>query len=360
VFTARNVADIGPFSLAYADKCALFVSALSELTRRHYEKCPEYRRLLDAMGFDLRAVKAIEDFPFVPARLFKEFDLLSVDRSQVFKTLTSSGTGGQRVSKILLDRETAANQSRALAKIVTSFIGKQRRPMLVIDSSTLVKDRRLFSARGAGILGFSTFGTDVTCALNDSMQLDLERVNLFLAKHKGKSILLFGFTSIIWEHFCAPLAAAGRKLAIGDGTVIHGGGWKKLAAQGVDKETFRARVSNVCGVSKVHDYYGMVEQTGSIFMECEAGCFHSSSFSEIVVRDHRDFSPLSAGSTGILQLLSVLPSSYPGHSILSEDVGELVEGDECSCGRKGRRFVVHGRLPAAEVRGCSDTYGSTA
>ena len=26
----------------------------------------------------------------------------------------------------------------------------------------------------------------------------------------------------------------------------------------------------------------MIEQTGSIFFECEAGCFHTSSFSDII------------------------------------------------------------------------------
>jgi len=30
--------------------------------------------------------------------------------------------------------------------------------------------------------------------------------------------------------------------------------------------------------------------------------------------------------------------------------------DDCPCGRKGKYFVIHGRLKNAEVRGCSDTF----
>ena len=51
-----------------------------------------------------------------------------------------------------------------------------------------------------------------------------------------------------------------------------------------------------------------------------------------------------------------LPRSYPGHSLLTEDLGVLLGEDDCPCGRKGKYFKVTGRVPRAEVRGCSDTY----
>ena len=59
---------------------------------------------------------------------------------------------------------------------------------------------------------------------------------------------------------------------------------------------------------------------------------------------------------GLIQILSVIPYSYPGHSLLSEDIGEFVGIDDCNCGRYGKYFKVHGRIKSAEVRGCSDTY----
>lgn len=54
--------------------------------------------------------------------------------------------------------------------------------------------------------------------------------------------------------------------------------------------------------------------------------------------------------------MSILPNSYPGHNILTEDIGKLFGIDDCKCGRKGKYFLVSGRAPETEVRGCSDIY----
>ena len=69
-----------------------------------------------------------------------------------------------------------------------------------------------------------------------------------------------------------------------------------------------------------------------------------------------DFSIADIDEKGIIQLLSVLPYSYPGHSLLTEDEGILLGEDDCSCGRLGKYFKIVGRLKNAEIRGCSDTY----
>ena len=112
------------------------------------------------------------------------------------------------------------------------------------------------------------------------------------------------------------------------------------------------------GIKEIHDYYGMIEQTGSIFMECESGHLHASIFSDVIIRDHVDFSEKPFGEKGIIQLVSIIPSSYPGHSILTEDEGILLGVDDCSCGRKGKYFKVIGRIQNAEIRGCSDSYAA--
>ena len=100
----------------------------------------------------------------------------------------------------------------------------------------------------------------------------------------------------------------------------------------------------------------MVEQTGSIFMECEHGFLHSPIFSDIIIRRSSDFELCEIGEKGIVQVLSTLPTSYPGHSLLTEDEGVLYGEDNCKCGRLGKYFKINGRLKNAELRGCSDTY----
>jgi hypothetical protein len=105
----------------------------------------------------------------------------------------------------------------------------------------------------------------------------------------------------------------------------------------------------------VLNYYGMVEQTGSIFMECPFGHLHASIFSDVIIRDPFDFSEMKTGR-GLIECRSLLPTSYPGHILLTEDEGEINGVDDCPCGRKGKYFTIYGRIRGAEIRGCSDTY----
>ena len=352
----NDVLQVSPFSLEKLRKDDFLLAELNKLTKIHLAGCPEYALLANKLIGKHYSCDSVEDIPYLPVRLFKHFNLLSVPKDDVVKTMTSSGTSGQNVSQIFLDKHTSSLQTKILSKIMSNFIGPKRLPMLVIDSRSTVSNRYKFSARTAGILGFSMFGRDVEFALNDDMSLDMSRVDYFLAKHSSENILLFGFTFIVWKHLVMELELMGRKLDIHRGTLIHGGGWKQLESESVSNEEFKDRLRDCTGVCQVHNYYGMVEQTGSIFMECEHGNLHTSSFAEVIVRDPIDFRPLGPHSPGLIQLLSVIPHSYPGHSLLSEDFGECGGVDDCACGRLGKHFKVHGRIKNAEIRGCSDTY----
>ncbi|WP_342324805.1 acyl-protein synthetase [Kosakonia sp. BYX6] len=350
---------IAPYSLAREDKRALQLARLKALTAHHYAHCADYRHMLDAQNITPQSIQAVEDLPFLPVSLFKTLTLKSIADDEIVKTMTSSGTTGQQVSRIFLDKATAAYQQKTLVKIVNQFTGAGRLPMLVIDSPDVLKDRQQFSARGAGILGFSLFGADRAWALDEQMTLNLPVIEAFLEKHQGKRILLFGFTFMVWQHFYKALAASGKKLALDNALLIHGGGWKKLQNEAVSPQAFARCLHDVCNLPAVHDYYGMVEQTGCISMQCEHGHLHTSIFSDIIIRDPADFACAPVGKPGIIQVLSLLPESYPGHSLLTEDEGVLLGEDDCPCGRKGKYFHVIGRLKKAELRGCSDTYAAT-
>ncbi len=351
-----EILHIRPYGLDRIKKREFLLAELNRLTAWHHQQCEAYRRIVDLVHLGRLQAHDLESVPYLPVRLFKHHDLLSVPRNDIVKTMTSSGTSGQNPSRIFLDKQTSALQIKVLGAIVGSFLGKHRLPMLVIDCPSTVSDRLKFSARTAGILGFSMFGRDVTYALNDDMTLNSKAVQAFLDRHDGEEILLFGFTAIVWEYLILQLESTGTRLPLDRGVLIHGGGWKKLASIAVTNDVFKDRLRQVAGISRVHNYYGMVEQTGSIFMECEHGQLHASSFSDILIRNPLDFSIRCTGETGLIQLLSMIPHSYPGHAILSEDLGELGGIDDCPCGRKGSHFKVHGRLMHAEIRGCSDTH----
>jgi phenylacetate-coenzyme A ligase PaaK-like adenylate-forming protein len=345
-----------PFFTPVLHKNKLQLEIFLELTRFHRENCVEYKKILESIEFDISSCDSVEKIPYIPVRLFKEYELKSIQKGDVFKVMTSSGTTGQSVSKIYLDKGTASLQTKVLAASVNSFIGKKRVPMIIIDSPSVLKDRAKFSARGAGILGFSIFGKDKVFALNDDMSINVDGILAFLEKHNFQPMLLFGFTYIIWLHFINQLSDLNINIDFSRGILFHGGGWKKLIEESVSEDHFRQVLNEKFGLKDIHNYYGMVEQTGSIFVECEYGYMHTSVFNEVLVRSPQDLSVQPPGKKGIIQVLSVLPGSYPGHSLLTEDEGEIIGTDGCLCGRTGTYFKIYGRLKNAELRGCSDTY----
>jgi len=354
MFQINEILTKAPFSLSKIEKSNLFGEALFSLNSHHYQNCPEYKSILDALKYNQKTNYNYEQFPFLPINLFKNYELSSIDEEKIFKTMNSSGTSGQQVSKIYLDKENASLQTKVLIKIVSNVLGSKRLPMLIIDSQSIIKDRNLFTARGAGIIGFSIFGKDVTYALDDNMELDINNVNNFFQKHKNKKIFIFGFTYIIWKYFVKYIHDNNLKFPQINGVVIHGGGWKKLTSEKVDNITFKKSILDTCGVKNVINFYGMIEQTGSIFLECSEGYLHCSIFSDVIIR-RNDFSICDFNEIGLVQLISLLPTSYPGHNIISEDLGEIIGIDDCKCGRLGKFFLIHGRAERAEIRGCSDT-----
>lgn len=343
------------YGLAQVEKERVLLPALNQLVAHHRDHCAPFAALLKSQGG--WSTLRIADVPFLPVRLFKEHLLESVTDAERFKVITSSGTTGQQVSRITLDRKTAGYQTKAMVKIMQEFLGKDRLPMLIIDHPGVIKDRQSFSARGAGILGMSNFGRNQTYALVDeTMQLDIDGVTAFLNKWGEAPILLFGFTFMVWKFLVRVPEENGQRLNIPNGVLVHSGGWKKLEDEAVGHDEFKRRVAAVSGIRRVHNFYGMVEQVGSIFVECECGRLHVPSFAEVVIRRAADWSEAPMGEEGLIQVLSCLPHSYPGHSLLTEDIGALTGQDDCPCGRLGRTFRVVGRLPKAEARGCSDAF----
>ncbi|MEA5136740.1 MAG: acyl-protein synthetase [Candidatus Fimivivens sp.] len=355
-FVLDDVALIEPYGLAHEKKSELYKEALSDLTWHHYKNCTEYARILDAMGYDPQKVQPPENQPMIPVRLFKEYELLSSQHSDIVKTMTSSGTSGQAVSKIFLDKTNVKNQTKVLTEIITSYIGKKRLPLLILDTEQVKKDRAMFSARGAGIIGFSIFGKETLYALDADMNINIDAIKEFIEKHQGESILMFGYTYMIWQYVVQALISAGVKFHVDDAVLFHIGGWKKLKDQAVDTETYNRTICDVFGNVKVHNYYGMAEQLGSVFVECKYGHMHCSNYSDVIIRRPGDFSVAEKGERGLIELLSLLPTSYPGHILLTEDEGEILGEDDCPCGRQGKYFKIYGRIKGAELRGCSDTY----
>jgi Acyl-protein synthetase, LuxE len=347
-----------PFALPQREKRALLTHRARELSRLHYERCEPYHNIVNRLfgGIGALEFEDLERAPFLPVSLFKTRVLRSVEPSAVVKTVTSSGTTGQAVSRIFLDAETAQLQGRTFVKIMQHFLGVERLPMVFLDHAAVVRDRLEFSARAAGILGMIPFGRQPFYALREDMSLDLSGLELYLARMTPAAPVFFGFTFMVWQYFVEALELMGRRLSLSNATLFHSGGWKKLDTRMVSQDEFRRRVRATTGIERVINYYGMVEQVGSVYFENPLHALHASVYSDVIIRDPHTLEPLPMGQPGLIQVVSALPSSYPGHSLLTEDLGVVDGCDNTGLDMAGQYFRILGRLPRAELRGCSDTF----
>lgn len=325
------------------------------------DRNPRFRNYVQHWPVHFHAAERLADLPYLPVGAFKANPPLAlVDAKEIKRTLTSSATTGQVPSRVVLDTETAKRMTKGVTTIIRDYIGPARRPYLVIDTPENLKSQGELGARGAAIQGLGSFATEVICCLRldekGNTSLDLEKVFDCAAKWREAEVLAYGFTYVIWTQLVQPLQRQGITLDIPNVRVLHSGGWKRLEREAVTKDVFIEGVASVFGCSpdRVIDFYGMVENVGVVYPDCERGNKHVPAFAEVVVRNPLTLEPVAAGQKGLVQVCSVLPTSFPGFLVLTDDMAEIIDYNECPCGRRGISFRFAGRVPKAEVRGCGN------
>jgi hypothetical protein len=343
-----------PYSLRQAEKSARLLGGMSELVRYHYENCRPYARIVDAAWGGLKAYGSVADIPYVPVGIFKRLELATTKTPTM--VMQSSGTTGQAPSRIIVDSETATRQSLALVATFRPILGSRRLPFLVIDSRDVISAADL-TARGAGVLGMMKFGGKTAFALDPGLDVDKDTIQSFVAANGGTPFLIFGFTFLIWSKLYQNYADS--ELDLSKAILVHSGGWKKLEAERVSNTEFRSALRRRFNLTNVYNFYGFVEQIGSIFMEGADGLLYAPNFTDVIIRRPDTWEPAEIGEEGIIQAISLLPRSYPGHSVLTEDVGTVVTVDGGVGGRFGQAIRVSGRVAKAELRGCSDVIAAS-
>jgi hypothetical protein len=330
----------------------LFRQEMIALTRHHLTGCDEFRRIWPA-SVPLPETTPIEALPFVHVGVFKHLLLRTGQRSG--RVLRSSGTTGSLTSRIALDEESSALQSRSSTAILSDFVGSDPAPLLVVDHAGSLRQRGEISARVAAALSLRPLASEIAFLLAEPGRPESIRWSeLAAAADRSPHLRIYGFTSILWqawkEGVPEAFAPSLRKVRI---DFVHSGGWKRLAGEGVTGEELDRLLLAAAGPSsRVLDYYGLVEQVGIVFPLCQAGFRHVPAWADLIVRDPYTLQPLEEG-IGMMQFLNVLSLGAPYHSVLTEDLGRMAPG-ACPCGRQGKRFELLGRVPKAETRGCAN------
>lgn len=347
-----------PYGLGSADTKTNTFGLLREQVIRAADKSKVYANYVRHWPIKVEQAQNIEELPYIPVSVFKRNPPLALVPPEKFqRTLLSSATTGQEPSQIAIDALTAKRMTKGVVAILRDSIGSARRPYLVVDSAETNAGSANLGARGAAIRALSLFATEtVYCLKGENLDIDNEALRKFAEQHGDKPVIIYGFTSILWTKLVKPLAEKGKTLGLQQAVTLHSGGWKKLIAESVTKETFNTTASQVlgCQENNIIDYYGMVENLGVIYPDCVAGNKHAPIFGAVVIRDPLTLKPVTLGKTGILQVCSVLPTSFPGHLLLTEDLATLIAEDGCPCGRPGIAFRFAGRISKAEVRGCGN------
>ena len=348
------------FSISQKEKERILIEMFREQLENN-KKNIHIKAMYEKLNFNVESFNSLAEIPFIPVNMFKKFDLYSCSREDIVRILNSSGTTTGNPSKIYVDKKTSLHQTQALMATLRDFLGERRRPLLIIDCEEENSKSSNLSARGAAIRGIGNFSNKTVYAFDkvgDELKPNLQRIKEFEQGFCNEEVLVYGFTYIIWSKFIKELQAMGESINLTNSKILHSGGWKKLTLQRVTKEEFSKVVSEAFNTKErdVIDFYGMVEQLGVIFIDCEYGYKHVPSFAEVILRDLYTLEEVDLGGVGLIEVMSSLSSSYPAQAVLTEDIGEFVGVDDCKCGRKGKYFKFKSRVEKSETRGCGDTF----
>ncbi|GHD33722.1 hypothetical protein [Parahalioglobus pacificus] len=345
-----SLLEVPPYT---ADRRDEFLRQMHELHRLHLDGCASYRRFADVTT----DVSESEDLPYVHVGLFKRV-LLQTDSPGLTheRVLKSSATSSGVSSEIRLDKTSSELQAASTLAIFQDFLGREPRPLLILDSPRSLRTRGEMSARIAAALSLRPLATELSFLLDDASDPgSMKWGALEEVLESSQRLMVYGFTWILWQAWAEQrFPESIRSLLLGKEVhFVHSGGWKKLENVAVSRQQFEdTLLDGLAPGSKVIDYYGLVEQVGIIYPLCEHGYRHVPAWADVLVRD-----PYSGESVtdrvGQLQLMNVLARGAPYHSVLTEDLGRVVSGT-CECGRPGKRFELLGRVPKAEVRGCAN------
>ena len=348
-----------PFGHSRKEKNELFYKAMVDAYKIHYENDFAFKSWSDKLVNSKQPPSTIEHFPFFPSAIFKHYSYYK-DIGEKEKIIESSGTSGQSKSKILIDSITSRRQTITLSKILNTII-ENRRPYFIIDIKPGIYLEKNYSARFAGMAGYLMGASKkYYCLVKEQKDIYLdislienESSNL---NKKNKDCILIGYTYMIYKHIINNAKLDHIPFFNNNTKLIHFGGWKKLKSEKISKADFNDALVNKLGikVENIIDIYGFTEQLGTIYPSFGNSGNRVPIYSDVIVRNPQSLQPVNDGEKGFLQFLSPIPNSYPGISLLNDDIGRIVKRVE-EQNTYHVEFEVTGRPDNAEARGCGDT-----
>ena len=233
------------------------------------------------------------------------------------------------------------------------ILGARRLPFLAIDTKDVIKPTDL-TARGGGVLGMMKFGAKTTFALDSELEIDKETVETFVRAHGKRAV----------SHFRLHVSRLGQ--ALPDLCRRRARSFERRSsftrADGRSSRRRRSPTPSSGPPSKRR--FNLDEHLQLLWLrradrlrlhrEARTDCSIRRISPTSSCRRPHSWEPAAVGEEGVIQVVSLLPRSYPGHSVLTEDMGVVATIDAGAGGRYGKAIRVVGRAPKTELRGCSD------
>jgi hypothetical protein len=350
-----------PFQLDNDIKKKLLINIMREQIIHHTKSCEKYRNWYLSNNFKAPdKISEYQDIPFLPSSVFKLTSLKSV---KDVKKIQSSGTTSSNKSTVFIDKQTSINQVKTLSKILSNLLDSKKRNFFIIDvEPEKYNPDQVMSARQAGMAGYLMGAKTKNYLLRldekKNIIIDSENFEKLVNESQNNSVVIIGYTYMLYKHFLNNPYLIKKNPKIGNNAkIIHFGGWKKLQDKNISKKLLLQKIKNSLDISEsnVYDIYGFTEQLGTVYISQGTNGCRVSSYSHVLVRDVKSLEVLKEGQTGFLQFISPLPMSYPGFSILNDDLGKINLRAIGKGNNEIIEFLVNPRLDNAEDRGCGDT-----
>lgn len=342
----------------------LFFHAVKENFEFQYNNCSDYRRIMDKLGFNpsmLTCYKDIEKIPPIPTLYFKTHHMLTMKKSRIIISATSSGTSrGNDKSFVGLNFKSCIRG----VKMLKGVYGK--RPVLSLRPSRFIVFGYEYNRHVQMAMAKSTYGsTFFAPALSkdyalrytkEGYKLDLQNIKNKLIKYSKKKapVRTVGFPAYTY-FLLKQMKDEGIILKLPKGSLLTiGGGWKQFYAQKVDKNDFYKLVYEVLGIPEDHviEFFSAVEHP-IVYTDCSCHHFHIPKYSRVIIRDPKTLQPAGYNKVGLINLVTPMVDATPLVSVMTDDLG-ILHSDKCSCGLSTPYLEIIGRVGAKGVITCAN------
>lgn len=289
-----------------------------------------YTKYLSFLNIDINTVKKLSDIPFIPVEFFKNFEIITGNRSPA-EIFLSSGTTGIKQSKHFVADVSVYEMS--YTKSFEQFYGT------IEDYVILALLPSYLEREGSSLIYMVNDLIKKSNNENSGFYLnniDDLAVKLKMLDASGSKIMLIGVTYALLN------LAEKHQFKLKNTIVMETGGMKGKRKEMI-REELHEILSSRFGVKEIHSEYGMTELLSQAYSKGK-GIFETPPWMKILIRDTVDalsYIPnFKSGGINIIDLANYNSCSF----IATQDLGKK---------HSETTFEILGRFDHADIRGCN-------